>query len=241
MCIAGLCGYSEVAVILLMGIVAFNWCLLGLLSLIFNVSVPREKRVALLLWLTITVLVYLLGSLVGHLGRFSGCGLIIAGAVALWQLQSQLKITQLSWHKVILLLVVLLLTGLGTWLLVRYHAVMAVMLNTSITVLGCVVIAPLLGVMALFLLRKKRLWQPEKLVHSIYLLNIFLSTFGLGIVSLISNSVYLSKSLVTLILPWVAVVTVLGIIGIFLPKKTARWWGGLIIVMYVGLIFNLSF
>lgn len=246
--IACLMGQVELVSGMIWGTVAFNLGLIGGLGLCFNVHLTRTKGLMVVLWLAFGWLACFFARHGETIGLFGGLGLIIVGLIAAWQIygQKRKQIANVSekqermcgWQWGVWLVAIVLI-GVGAWLLVWRHAVVLAVCGMPVSLGGTLVLAPVCGFTSLLGLRYRRQWQAEKVLCGLSWCNVILVTIGLGLVALITGAVHLTKSTFMVTLPWVAGLAVLSVVMTYLPAKTARWWGGLMVIAYLGLLLNL--
>lgn len=243
--------HTEVAVGLILGTVAFNLAAIGGLML-FYLRLPLAKTLMSTFWVGCGWLVCMTAGRVNGIGRFGGLGLCIVGIAALWWYCCQKKIVtfkntetecinqgacvKLRW---VFIVSAILLVALGAWLVVHYHTVVATIVDMPVSVFSQVILAPICVAAVLVGIRSYGEWQPQKTMLGLSLANIVLSTIGLGFIALFFGVIHLTQSMLVITLPWIAGMAVLLIVGACLPQKTARWWGGLIVVMLLGCIISL--
>lgn len=228
-------GMIEIIGGLLWGTVIINLGLIGIIGLCFGVRISWHENLLAILWLAFSWLACLFAGYHGHLGQFTGLGLFFVGVIAIWQ---NIKTEKISlgcacgwrWWTKILFGILLLLLGAG--LLVWCQTVVAVTCGLPVTIFSVVVLAPICSMTALLGLRNHGKWQPEKVLFGLTWGNVILTTAGLGLVTALIGGLHLVPSTVAVILPWVAVLGILSILVPLLPQKTARWWSGLMVVMY---------
>lgn len=242
-----LLGQVELVGGIVWGTVAFNLGLMGGLGLCFKVRLERTKSLMVGLWLSFGWLACLLVQRSGVMGRLGGLSLLIIGLIATWQIgrQENWRFKNVSenhrngfgWRPWIWLVTIGLI-GVGAWLLVWKYAVVLAACGMPVSLGGTLVLAPICSCTALLGVRCRGRWQPEKVLCGLSWCNAILVTVGLGAVALTTGSVHLTQSTGAVTLPWVACLVVLSVVMTYLPEKTARWWGGLMVVTYVGLLLS---
>ena len=75
--------------------------------------------------------------------------------------------------------------------------------------------------------------------QTLWWINIILLTLGLGLSALITGGLYLAQSVVTVVLPWLVGMVLVGVIASWLPKKTVRLWNGFVVVLYLVMLWFL--
>jgi len=244
---ATLGGCSEMAMGMLCGAVAFNCALMGLLSLIFRVRTTRVNILMMALWVAFGLGAGLSVGHNGNMGMFTGWGLVTVGLVAIWQMCACKETESVrqnghkwfSHHSVCWLFLAVVLLGVGAWLVIKQHAVVSAVLMLPDGLLGTIVVAPLCGGTVLWGLRAKQQWQPQRLLMGLTRGNALVATVGIGLVTVLRGGIHLTQSMSTITLPWVAGLVIVGTVAVFLPQKTARWWGGLSVAMYLGYVISL--
>ncbi|MBQ7973827.1 MAG: hypothetical protein IJ295_02625 [Clostridia bacterium] len=248
--IAAVSGEVETAVGLIWGTVATNLGWVGGVSLLTGWRLGHTLR-AVWLWLSLVVIGCCLVSGKGTIGVFGGCALLVVGLIAVWQaidkkqitvkcdLQEKARRQGSVWRRfcglVCGVFVVLAGIGLSCWQLVNIPAVFG--MPTGL--FAVVVMAPLFGVVPLLNLRRQQPLRVMRTLRALLWGSLILVTVGLGLVAIICGEIHLSSSMKLVVLPWVAGMLLVAIASQFLPKKTTRWWGGLIVVLYFVLITNL--
>ncbi|MCM1404555.1 MAG: hypothetical protein NC133_03615 [Prevotella sp.] len=248
--LAAATGQTEMAVGIIWGTVAINLGCLGLLSLGWNVRADRAHGCRHGLWLTMGWGVCLLAGRSGTLGVFTGVGLLVVGLVALWLwlrqpndqptvCPDQNKAAPRAWWQWVVLVGAVLGIIVGSWGVVWQQATVEAVLELPTTLCAVVVTAPLLGISSWLGIRRNRQWQPERLLRGWLTANVLLATVGLGLAAIFSGGLRLTASTVGITLPWVAGMVVVSMVMLFLPRKTARWWGGLLVGMYLACLVSL--
>lgn len=247
--IAVWCGYSETAVGIIWGAVAINLAAVGLISLCVKPR-TRSKTFVSILWLVLGWGVCMVAGRNGFIGKFSGWSLLVVGAVVIWQMASS-KIKHHQTNSNILpnksklclqigrLILSLALIIWGAWLIVRQHVVVAAVLSIPVGIFGAVVLAPICSLSVCFRLRQDGQWQTEKLIPNLWWTNALLATLGLGLTIVCGGGLHLTQSMLAITLPFVAGMTILALAMNYLPTKTARWWGGLLVITYLGYLISL--
>ncbi len=235
-------GMTETISGLLWGTVVINLALIGVLGLCFGNQVAWRANLVALLWLGFGWLVCLFAGNRGQVGRFSGLGLALVGVFAVWQNVKTEKIAigyvgGWRWWGQLFLSILLLL--LGAWLLVWCQPIVAGVCNLPITIFSPVVLAPICGLTTLLGLRQYGKWQPARVWRGLLRGNSYLSTLGLGLIAVLLGGLHLTQSAVTVILPWAVGLAVLSNVVTLSSQKTARWWSGLMVVMYCAYLFSL--
>ena len=247
--IAVWCGYSETAVGVILGAVAINLAAVGLISLCVK-SRTRSKTFVSIFWLVFGWGVCMVAGCGGFIGKFSGWSLMVVGAVVIWQMaSSKIKHRQTNLNilpnksKLYLqigrLILSLALIIMGAWLIVRQHAVIATVLSIPVGILGTVVLAPICSLSVCFKLRPNGQWQTEEIIPNLCWTNALLATMGLGLTIVCCGGLHLTQSMLAITLPCVAGMTILALAMNYLLTKTARWWGGLLVITYLGYVISL--
>ncbi|MCQ2382529.1 MAG: hypothetical protein MJ060_01670 [Clostridia bacterium] len=235
-------GMTEIISGLFWGTVVINLGLIGIIGLCFGARISWHENLLAILWLAFAWLMCSFAGYQGNLGRFSGLGLVLVGEIAVWQNIKTEKISlgcACGWQWWVKLLFVILLLLLGAWLVVWCQPVVAVTCGLPVTVFSAVVLAPICSMTTLLGLRNHGKWQPEKVLSGLTWGNVILTTAGLGLVTVLIGGLHLVQSTVAVILPWAAGLEVLSIVVTVSPQKTARWWSGLMVVMYCAYLFSL--
>lgn len=243
--VATVCGQTEIAVGLLWGTVAINLVSMAVLTLSGRVRLARGDYFPLV-WLILGAVAVLVAGRRGELGMFSGWALLVVGLVALWSRYKQSATKPVAgatlsgvWQWVTVVVAVLVVLSLGTWLVVSRYTVVSTVCGLPVSVFAVVVLAPLLSVGTWSGLRNQGQWQAERLWRGWLWANVVLVTIAMGLVAVWSGGVHLTPSTVLVTLPWVTGLAVMSAVTLWLPKKTARWWGGLVLVMYVAYLVTL--
>lgn len=163
------CGQREWGAKLILGVVAGNVALGGGVSLVTGKSSTQLCR-TVCVWLVLGLLGCVWAASYGHIGVFTGLGLIIVGVVAMWQSGRAL-----------------------------------VPAKTKVDVL----------------------------CQALWWVNLILVTLGLGLFALLTGGIHLAQSVAVVILPWLMGMVLVAVVASWLPKKTARVWGGLIVLLYL--------
>ena len=167
------CGQRELGAKLILGVVAGNVALGGGVSLITGKSSTQLCR-TVCGWLVLGLVGCVWAASYGHIGVFTGLGLIIVGVVAMWQSGRAL-----------------------------------VSAKTKVDVL----------------------------CQALWWVNLILVTLGLGLFALLTGGIHLAQSVAVVILPWLMGMVLVVVVASWLPKKTARVWGGLIVLLYLVLLW----
>ncbi len=228
-------GETEMALSLLWGVVIVNLALVGVLSLCFGIRLARGDGL-LLVWLVLGIVGCWLVSGSGQIGVYSGWGLLIVGLVILWQSGGRqpeiARSGKFGLRHVVCWIGVLGLLLVGAWLLVWQRAELGVIWGW---VLGLFVgIVHGVGICSCKFLR-------HHAVRSLLLVNSLLVTLGMGLLTVLHGGLHLTQSVHVLVLPWCVGLALLTVGGVYLPKKTTRWWGGLMVVLCLILVCGLLF
>ncbi len=242
-------GISELALGVIWGMVAINLGAVGALSICFkDVIVAPINVIKALFWLSLGWLTCVVAGFNGVVGKFSGWGLMVVGGLVAWQiwyrqfcskqlnLQKQSLVKNVQWWGCLFLT---LLLGIGVYLMVKHCLIVGVLLKIPVNVAGVVIIAPICEIAIWSGLRQQNQWQPAKILSGIMWSNGLLVTIGLGLVTIWFGGLHLPQSICLVTLPWIAGLAILTVIRWYLPQKTARWWSGLIVVMYMAYLINL--
>ena len=248
--IASIHGLVELAAGIVWGTMALNFALVGLLNLCSGVRGERAVSLLTLLWVGLGLVACFFAGRQGRLGMCGGWGLLMVGFVAVWQMLARkekpltealtkngIECRRFGWWVKLVLAIVLM--GLGTWLMVWRHAVVAAVFQLPASWFGALVMAPLCGLTFLLGLRWQTKWQTSAFTVNLMRANALLATVGLGFVAVLNGGLPLTQSTLMVTLPWVAGLAVMTTVATYLPQKTARWWGGLVVAMYLGYVFSL--
>ncbi|MBO4726654.1 MAG: hypothetical protein J5598_03595 [Clostridia bacterium] len=248
--IAGICGSVEITAGIIWGAVTFNFALVGLLYLCFGMRVERTSSLLTLLWVGLGFGACFVAGRHGRLGMCGGWGLLVVGLVAVWKMWTRQKETstetptesclachRFGWCGRLVLAVMLI--GLGAWLMVWRHGVVAAVLKLPDSWCGALVMAPLCGLTFILGLRWRKKWQASTFTVGLMRANVLLVTVGLGLVAVLNGGLPLTQSTLTVTLPWVSGLAVMTTVASYLPQKTARWWGGLVLALYLGYVVSL--
>ena len=251
-CVAAFAGNYETVVSVIWGTVAFNLGLTGVFGCM-RVQLPRTQGLLTVLWLSFGWLACMMAGKSGAIGKFSGFGLIFVGIVVVWQAcQKKSQVHQpvavtvknyekaaLGWRQWLMFALAVGLVIVGARFVVGNHMTVASVLSIPVSLYGLVVLAPICAVPVLMGLRYQGQWQTQKVLANVTWVNVLVVTFGLGLVTVAAGALHLTQSVLTIVLPWVAGMTVLSVVKTYLPQKTARWLGGLIVIMFCGMIMSL--
>ena len=244
--VAAGCGAGEFAVGLIYGTVAANLAMVGMMRLC-----ARGQMVCrvgwVFAWLGLALgCAWVAGRSVG-LGPFGGLALVLVGLIAVWlrlrqhtQNRDKLCETQPSnlrkwWQLALVLLAVIV----GVVLLVRFYPVACAVCGVPDGIFAGVLVAPLLVLVAWLGMRRQPAWQAEKLVAAWLWANVGLATVAMGLITLVAGGIAFTQSTVVLTMPWVLGMTVISAVALAIKNKTARWWGGLVVMMYVAYVVSL--
>lgn len=228
-------GKQELAVSVICGVVSINLVLLGLFVLCGRICLEPETGRLTMGWLGCVLLVLIIAGRHGQVGRFGTLGLLIVALVVIYQIVSQFKKQKQSKAKTIPWWLIVLGVGLslfGANLVVTQSEVFAVMLGLPTGIFGQLIIAPLAGLWVVFGLRRRGDWQLKQISTGLLWGNVILVTSGLGLLGLCFGGLCLTQELSCVTLPLIGLMILLTNLMVYLPQKTARLWGGLILVLY---------
>lgn len=236
--IAVLAGQTEMAVGMLWGTVAVNLAFMGILHCFAS---TRPTGCSHCLWLAFGLGACMVAGHRGGFGMFSGWGLVVVGLIAFWQRLHQRtadKTEQVPWvwWQGLVLAGAVLGVLIGAWLMVGQVAVVGAVMGMPPSIFGAVVMSPLVAVVGWTALRRH---ATANLWHGWAWSNVALSTVVLGLVVVLSGGLHLTQSMVLVTLPWVTGMVALSVVAAYIPNKTARYWGGLVAVMYVAYLISL--
>ncbi len=246
--LAAASGQTEMAVGMIWGTVAVNLGFMGILSLVFKVRATRQTGLRHLLWLALGLGGCMLSGRSGSLGVFSGVGLLAVGLIAVWQGLRQpsaddntgAEITSpRPWWQGVCSALAVLVVMVGACLVVWRQAVVGAVMGLPPTLCAAGVMAPVLSLVGWMGIRQNGQWQPKKVLHGWLGANVLLATLVLGLAAVVSGGLRLTLSTVGVTLPWVAGMAVVSAVALYLPNKTARYWGGLIVMMYLAYLISL--
>lgn len=236
-----LMGQNEIAIGVIWGTVAINTGVIGLVYLLKNMGLVRENWVQVV-WTLVGLCAMLVATRYGDVGCFAGCGLVLLGLVAFVtrkkrqasSIDKKEKLERRTWLK--------LLFGF----LIFIVGVVVLMWQSNAVIAFCgmpdgrwamIVLAPLLFV-GLIGKRKATVNCHCQWTQSLLWTNVLLVTIGCGVMAILGRLQF-SQVIKVVVMPWVALMLlILGVI-LWMPKKTTRWWGGLLVLMYVGLLTSL--
>ena len=239
---------TEIAVAILLGTVGINLALIGLINS-FSGLRTSQSYWSNGLSLTMALGACLLSAHCAVIGIFSGVALLLVGIVAVWQElnkvkhdksnDSQLrKSLKISWQKWLVLLLSILVVIVGCCLLLWQRMLISAVLSWSLSLFG-IVLALLMGMLRLTGLRRNCPVHNLKLLHGLWWENVLLVCFGLGLMAIFLGGIRLAQSITLVVLPWLMGIALLTLSAMFLPKKIARIWNSLIVVLYIFLIICL--
>ncbi|MBO5229439.1 MAG: hypothetical protein J6B20_01420 [Clostridia bacterium] len=241
--VALLAGQVEVAVSVLLGTIASHLCLIGLIALLWRVRLQRRDGWTLL-WLLLGLLVIMVAGFREQVGLYSGLALFTVGLVVGGQKLGKVKLIKpyhcVLWRWLIFVAVVLSLV-VGMWLALLKTSTVVAVCHLPFGRLAVVLIAPLLSCVGMFGagVKPKRPLAMAHYMRGLLWASVILITVGFGLLVVCCGGVRLSLTMSEVVLPWVSGMAVVCGVALFLPKKTARWWGGLIAVMFLVLVINL--
>ena len=238
---------GEIALALIWGIVTINLGLLGLIALVFKKQLCQDLLPTSVLDIVLGWGTCVLAGCGGKVGRFSGCGLIIVGLISGWHLlrqnqnilQSPMCQVKKNRGAYIRLFVAILLVVAGAWLMLWQHESMAMCLKIPVSVYGAVGLGTICTLPALFLLSPNGRLHRHQLMEGLAYNNVFLSTFSVGLVGVRMEQLPMTLNTLLITMPWIAVAVLVLTLMIWLPQKTARWWGGLVVLTVLLSIFSL--
>lgn len=237
MCVAVILRQVEIVLGVMFGVVAIHLAVVALLVISSRQRTVGADGIITGCWILCGLVACLVAGQHGVMGRFGGLGLLCAGLFVIAQiinhrpnLPSGVQKRQHWW---LVLLAALSVLG-GAWLMVRRTSALSAMLNIPTGVFSQVVLAPWSGLCALLGIRYQGKWQVKEVCTGLIWGNAVLVTAGLGLTALCLGTVHIAQTLLSVTLPWVSALLVLAVAGIYLPAKTARWWGGLPLILLVG-------
>ncbi len=229
--VAVLMGQAEIAVGVVLGTVAVNTAIIGLGSLLFNVSLTREHWAQVGLTL-IGLLAILVTTAFGEMGCFAGCGLVLVGLVA--NRVHKQKICGRLWLK---LLVGVLILFVGAFVFFWQRNLITTFFGMPDGRWAMVILAPLV-VIAWIVACNKKCVEKYSCLQVLSTSNALLVTVGCGVMAVLGQLQF-SQVVRVVVLPWLTLMILILGVMLFVPKKTTRWWGGLLVLMYVGLLTSL--
>lgn len=237
MCVAVILRQVEIVLGVMFGVVAVHWIVVALLVIGSRQRVVDADGIITGCWVLCGLVACLVAGRHGAIGRFGGLGLLSAGLVIIVQMfnrpknSSHVALGMVRWW-----LVLLAVMGVvsGAWLMVRRTETISALLNLTTGIFSQLVLAPWIGLCALLGIRYQGKWQVEKVCTGLMWGNAVLVTAGLGLTALCLGTVHISQTLLGVTLPWVSALLVLAVVSIYLPSKTARWWGGLLLTCLAG-------
>ncbi|MBO4823155.1 MAG: hypothetical protein J5580_01125 [Clostridia bacterium] len=237
MCVAVILRQVEIVLGVMFGVVAVHLAVLALLVISSRQRAVGADGIITGCWMLCGLVACLVAGQHGVMGRFGGLGLLCAGLVVIVQMFNRPKnLSHVALGMVRWWLVLLAVMGVvsGAWLMVRRTETISVLLNLSTGIFSQVVLAPWSGLCALLGIRYQGKWQVKEVCTGLIWGNAVLVTAGLGLTALCLGTVHIAQKLLSVTLPWVSALLVLAVVGIYLPAKTARWWGGLLLILLVG-------
>ncbi len=233
---------TEIALGVVWGSVAVNLALIGFMSFFYSECLVRENFWQIL-WMFFSLVAMLVLVRNTQVGIFGGCGLLLVGFVAFGMQRkhimkySSVKRKSRGWAK-IFLYGLILCVGIVV-LLWRYH-----LIATFCGMPGgrwlIVLVMPVVSIFALWGQLKKSLCTKQQTLQGLLWCNVFLLTFGCGLMAVVGQLQF-SQLTSVVVLPWLTLMTIMAGVMFVMPKKITRWWGGLLVIMYVGLLFSLLF
>ena len=165
----------------------------------------------------------------GGLGRFGGLALIVIGLIIAWERLRQAPQptpkTRTGWRGWLGIILGTVAVGGGAWVLLGGVDVAAAMVGLPMGMFAVMIMAPCFAV-ATRLMRRRNVggdwWLP---------------TMGLGLCALVAGGCDVTVSTWQVVLPFVAVLALLQLIAS--KQKTARWWGGVAVALYVVMVIGL--
>jgi len=239
--IAVLMGQNEIAIGVIWGTVAINTGVIGLVYLLKNMGLERENWV-LVVWTLVGLCAMLIATHYGDVGCFAGCGLVLLGLVAFVtrkkrqasSINKKEKLERRTWLK---LLFGFLIFIVGVVVLLWQSNAVIAFCGMPDGRWAMIVLAPLLFV-GVIGKRKATANCHCQWTQSLLWTNVLLVTIGCGVMAILGRLQF-SQVIKVVVMPWVALMLlILGVI-LWMPKKTTRWWGGLLVLMYVGLLTSL--
>lgn len=236
-------GQTELALYLIWGTVVVNLALIGLLEMCCGVRLGRKDKL-LMTWLGIGLLGSYIAACKGGVGLFSGCALLITGLIAVLNCghdKNEVVVARkhcsvwcgLSVFAVLIVLVV------GTWFIVANCVKVSVVCGVNTGAFVLVVLASLFsGIGCLSMCGQKAL-PKDLFVQQLLRINLILVTVGMGLLGMTNNNLHVPQSLVCLVMPAGIVLWVVLALTSLMPKKTTRWWGGLVLGLYLALVIAL--
>lgn len=237
MCVAVILRQVEIVLGVMFGVVAVHLAVVALLVISSRQRTVGADGIITGCWILCGLVACLVAGQHGVMGRFGGLGLLCAGLVVIVQMFNRPKnLSHVTLGMVRWWLVLLAVMGVvsGAWLMVRRTPALSAMLNIPTGVFSQIVLAPVVSIGILGGIRHQGKWQVKEVRTGLIWGNAVLVTAGLGLTVLCLGTVHIAQTLLSVTLPWVSALLVLAVAGIYLPAKTARWWGGLLLILLVG-------
>ena len=242
LCVTVFMGQIAMAVGLLWGAVAVNLALCGWISLCFGLRLERSDWL-LLVWLILGIGGCHLLSGSGYIGVYSGLGLLVVGFIALWMGGGRQHVNSCggkwrlgNWLGLVGVLVMLMV---GAWLLVSRRAVVSAVWGWPVSLFAVGCLSLFLGVMHCAGICFGKSIPKQQVLRGLMWGNVLLVTLGMGLLAVMQGGLRLPSSLHELVLPWCVGAALVTVVGVYLPKKTTRWWGGLVVALYLVFIGSL--
>ena len=236
-----LCGQTEVAVGVIFGTVAVNLVVFAVAC--FGKWVPVGAiNWCEWFWFGLGLVGCIVLSRTGEMGVFSGIALLVVGLVALMMIvtksgglcEQQVRPLHRGWL-VLVFGLVMVLGGIG---LLFWQRVVLDVCNVPVS-LFAVVVTMVVGSTACRGLQRCQPVQNVALIRGLMVVNLLLVTLGVGLLTLVAGGLHIAQSMVAVVLPWVAGMLLVTLVSLLIPQKTARWWSGLVVVLYFVLIWCL--
>lgn len=229
----------EIALAVILGICVVNLVVAGLIVVCSQLQPARDSFIPLAWSLFGLVAILIVGG--SGLNVFGGLALIMIGLIAVWQELRQTKndcesSERCRWWNCLIVLGLIVGIMAGAWLIVKQTATISVLCGLSVIAFAVMFLSPVLGVWAG--LRSEKHWQCERTWYACLWTNAIMLTIVLGLTAVCCGGIQFPKSLVGVMVPNIIGMTLITMVGLFMPQKTTRWWSGLVIA--IDFIFLIS-